>query len=196
MTNTTPTVIEFMENLFIRDMQHALDSGLHYYVFPILCQAIEVLGALYDDKPLDEYGQSQKRFKKGLDRLFDDRRYYADNDLLYKQFRGNMIHQLRPGNGYALSSSTHNNMPRYRHLTALPDGTKILIIEVFFDDFKKAFLKLKSDIVASGSGIHIDKIKSPFFYYGPVAIPTTDAFSHKTGNDLTSTNAPSASGRP
>jgi hypothetical protein len=159
-------IMQFLNELFVRDMDQALCSGLHYYVFPLICQGIELMGSLLDPYPIGEYGRSKGRFTKALDVLFADERYKANSHLFYKGLRGNMIHQLRVGAGFMLASSKHREAANSQHLARSPDGTYVLVVEVFLADFRKAMATLNNLVDSKDSRLDSRKMGEPFFWSG------------------------------
>jgi hypothetical protein len=176
-------------------MEHALSVGLHYYVFPLLCQAIELLGAFYDPLPFDNQCESENRFTRGLKKLFPDTRYRNNQKMFFRHLRGNMIHQLRPGTGFVLSSEKHNNMPRTKHLKKVSKSQRILVIEQFFDDLKEALNRFLKDIERNDSGLDKKKLQEIFFTYGPLNNLSINSPKLTNGVDLYSTQTASTSGR-
>jgi hypothetical protein len=163
------TAIQFLDGLFVRDMQHALECGLHYYAFPLLCQGIELMGFFFDRYPIDERGKSKSRFFMALDILFTDQRYRHNKKLLYEGLRGNMIHQKRPGAACGLTSSKNEQADRSLHFQQMPHGPVVLVLEVLLEDFRNALATLIGFIEKGDPRLDDMKVKGPFFTYGPVS---------------------------
>jgi hypothetical protein len=136
-------MLDFFEQLLIPDLQKMVDQQLHYYAFAVICEGIELLGAGFDDDPLGENGKSEGRFTNGLANFFKAR-YRQEQALFFKVLRGPLIHQLRPGKEFVLASEAKDKIKRESHLTEQKDGSTILIVEVFLDDFIKAYKAFKN----------------------------------------------------
>lgn len=178
------TFLEFVENSLIPDLQKMINNDLQYYAFPIICQAIEVMGGFYDSEDMDAR-KSEERFKRGLKKLFD-RKYANHQSDYYSYLRCSLIHQLRPGKEFLLCSSTHDRMPKEGHLKD-QDGVTIIVIEEFFADFEKAFTKLKNEASKGGMGVIQSKVESVF-----LSVSEVSSFD---GLDFGSTTSPCVSGQ-
>ena len=136
-------MVSFIGDLLIPDLQKMVDQQLHYYAFAVICQGIEIMGAAFDDYPLEENGQSENRFKNGLKNFFGD--HYPQNQAkFFSVLRGPLIHQLRPGEGFLLASIKKDDVKAEGHLTEQRDGATLLLIEVFLEHFIKAFESFKN----------------------------------------------------
>src|SRR5882724_11893958 len=100
----TYTIKDFIEKFVLPDLRKMIDHELHYYAFGIICQAIEVLGSIFDQEALDEHGKSENRFDNAITKLFRNKTYREKQALFYSVLRGPLIHQLRPGPNLFLSS--------------------------------------------------------------------------------------------
>ena len=175
---------EFIEMKFIPNMQEMINQGFQYYVFPLICQGIEILGSVSEENDLSDFGRSSERFKKGLD-LFNGNFYNNNQKDKYEQMRGAFIHQMRPGSPYVITSSVHDGMKKENHLKDDSNGKTIIVIEEFLNDFEKAFTKLKN-MVNKGKA-RPDKFKEPF-----LSISSFSPSSEFT--DSTSMESPPVSG--
>ncbi len=138
---------EFIRGTFINTFERMTigEDGLatnSYVGFALICQAIEILGACFDDFPWEKRDSSGSRFRKAITELFSYK-YQAHNlggtiDF-YNNLRCPMLHQMRPGIYMGLSERRHEIKAResQRHLT-FKDERLILIYEDFFSDFKNA----------------------------------------------------------
>ena len=139
------------------DIEQCIKHNQHFVAFVLIALGIEYLGALLDDKEFADLGQSKQRFTKGL-KLFKNEMYKENSDLLFKEFRGALLHQYRPGINFILAFGDPN-----KHLTKNKEAT-ILIAEVFFEDFqnaKKAYLKRKDT-----GGANRKKAELPYMFVG------------------------------
>ena len=71
----TYTIKDFIEKFVLPDLRKMIDHELHYYAFGIICQAIEVLGSIFDQEALDEHGKSENRFDNAITKLFRNTTY-------------------------------------------------------------------------------------------------------------------------
>ncbi|MEO6054987.1 MAG: hypothetical protein ABIP97_13350 [Chthoniobacterales bacterium] len=185
---------QFIEELLIPDLQKMVDHELHYYAFSIICQAIEVLGGVYDQEDIDEYGASKTRFDNAIDKLFSDKRYREKKHLFYTYLRGPLIHQLRPGEGIYLASVKKDKIKPENHLNRHDEsGCIILVIEVFFSNFIGAFNKFKTELNQK-KDLDKSKVERPFIYVSNISPPhPTNWWDKETKSVLTVT--PSITGR-
>lgn len=176
MSEQKLTAIQFIEGKFIPDMERAIDGKLQYYVFPLICQCIELMGAMYDANSFDAKKQSEGRFKRALKKLFKDERYKNNQTMFFEHLRGNMIHQLRPGSNFKLASIKHDNADPKLHLDSFDKDKRILLIEPFFEDFKKAFNTLKQDASRTDKGVDNNKKELSFVSYGHLPAPIDEKY--------------------
>lgn len=66
------------------------------------------MGSFFDEKDFNDFGQSDKRFKNALTNLFKNKWYNNNSDWVFKNFRGPLIHQYRPGDAILLTSYCKN----------------------------------------------------------------------------------------
>lgn len=162
---------DFIEKFVIPDMRKMIEHELHYYAFAIICQGIEVLGSVYDQKNLDEHGLSEARFDNAIKNLFRDKRYREKKALFYSVLRGPLIHQLRPGKGLFISSAKKDQIDPKNHLEKHAEsGNAILVIEQFLADFADAFEKFKKELVAR-KDLHRAKVDEPFVCVSTISPP-------------------------
>lgn len=153
---------EFIEQVLIPDLHKMIDHQLHYYAFSVICQAIEVMGSIYDQKNLEDCGASETRFNNAIDNLFRDKRYREKRKIFYSFLRGPLIHQLRPGEGVYISSEKKDNILRSNHLkNDVKSGALILVIEQFFSDFINAYEIMKA-VLAKRTDLDNRKIEQDF----------------------------------
>lgn len=139
-------LVEFIETVLIQDLEKMVYScKLHYLSFGLIGQGIEFLGACLDEVPFDKKNESQKRFKKAVQRLLTRaNNAYAKNKpprsahFLYDGLRSGLTHTLRPKCGICLTSREEARADGTRHLVEDPDGKLILVVEDLYDDFNSA----------------------------------------------------------
>lgn len=152
---------EFIQKVFINDLEKLIQAGLFHFAFVIMAQGLEVLGSFLDQKPLKAKDQSKLRFSHAMNRLMP--REYArlnDNHRLYDQLRASLAHTFTSSR-YVFLTSKSNKEFGNKHLQEL-DGKLILVAEDFYYDFKKACNRL---LEGMEKGIISDKkIKSEFYY--------------------------------
>lgn len=111
-------------------------AGFPYYAYGILCQGIELVGALFDTKnSFDVKGLSEDRFERGVKEIYSNQKYNRCKKDLYEQLRGSLIHQVRPGERFMLGS-TKTGALAINHLSETTEGKIVLVIEVLIEDFK------------------------------------------------------------
>lgn len=139
--------VDFIKQVFLIQLtEMTLDKksrASHPYIgFLLVCQAIEVLGACFDDYDWEESRLSELRFRLAVKKLFSHKyqefNHKRSKHDLYKGLRCPMVHQMRPGINILLSERKNN---RGNHLKKI-DGKLLLVYEDFFGDFKNACRKL------------------------------------------------------
>jgi len=162
---------DFIEKFVIPDMHKMIEHELHFYAFAIICQGIEVLGSVYDQKDLGDYGASESRFDNAITKLFRDKRYKQKQKLFFSVLRGPLIHQLRPGKGLFISSAKKDKIDLKNHLEKHAEsGNVILVIEQFLADFVEAFKKLNREL-AIRKDLDNVKVEEPFIYVSSISPP-------------------------
>lgn len=192
------TIIDFIENDLLPVMDGMIVNKYQYFVFPIICQSIELLGSFYDKNSLDKYGESETRFNNALKHLFKEIniKYGHNKRFFFKELRGNIIHQLRPSSLINFSSLTYDGMPKEMHLKE-SNGKTIMVVEQFVDDFKEAFARLRKKIDGKKSEINISRASEPFIsIYSVTDFPpkVLEYFKMQNGNS-SSTLTPCVSGK-
>lgn len=182
---------KFIEELLIPDLKKMIENRLHYYAFSIICQATEVLGSVFDQKDIADFGESENRFTNGLAHFFKDSRYKNQQAKFFEVLRGPLIHQLRPGEGFLLASVEQDQINPENHLKQDETGKTYLIIEQFLTDFCDAFERFKKEI-AKRKDLDAKKFAEPF-----ISVCTTNppvSYARKEKNELL-TLYPSATGQ-
>ncbi|MCP4521998.1 MAG: hypothetical protein GY827_09970 [Cytophagales bacterium] len=127
----------FVQHYFVNEIERLNKNEFGYFSFVLIAQAIEILGAVLDDKPFRAKNQSRKRFDLAIKALFDVR-YQRLNykGWLYENFRCNMSHLFMPSNAIILTTreEVEDGMV---HLEK-KDNTVVFIAEDFQYDLKKA----------------------------------------------------------
>lgn len=189
----TYNLVNFIEKCLIPDLHKMINGKLQYYAFTVICQAIEVLGSVYDQKSIEDYGASETRFDNALI-LFRDKRYREKQNLLFEKLRGPMIHQLRPGEGLFIASSVNDKINEKNHLEKDPaSGRVILIIERFMNDFLDAFESFKK-VIDKRHDLDRNKVNRNFLTVAPIS-PKYPTNFWDTATSSTLTITPSVSGR-
>ena len=145
------TLLQFIDDLLLPDLQEMIDHELHYYAFSIICQGIELLGAAKDQQPLEKFEESENRFTWALKELFSDVRYRNNQTKFFTYLRGPLIHQLRPGEGFFIASAKKDKVDPKTHLTRHETGALVLIVEPFLGDFRAAVEKFKKRVTAANA---------------------------------------------
>jgi hypothetical protein len=154
---------QFIGEFVLPDLGKMIEQGLHYYAFALICQTIEVMGSIYDQKGIDDHGASETRFDNALTNLFRDKRYKEKQQLFYSYLRGPLIHQLRPGQNVYLSSQQKDGTNPKNHLLKQEAGCVILVIERFYEDLQDAYKTFCRELEKRRDLDH-KKVDSPFIY--------------------------------
>lgn len=152
---------EFIQRVFIDDVKKMMDSDLYHLAFVVMAQGIETLGSFLDSKPLKAKDQSKLRFSHAINKLMPkEYRSLNDNHKLYDQLRASLAHTFTTSR-HIILTSTSNSEFRKLHLK-YSDEKLVLVAEKFYEDFKKACLRL-FDGMDKGI-IHEKKINEPFYF--------------------------------
>lgn len=164
--------VEFVEEIFLPDLDTMIENDLHYYAFPSICQAIEVMGSIYDQSKLETVGKTETRFTNGIKKLFKGDKYKNNQARIYKELRGAFVHQFRPGASYIVASNHKDGIDLEKHLTKDQSGRTIWVIEVFRDDFEAAFTRFKKELSFQKNGLDIDKVTRPYIEIAEIEFPS------------------------
>ena len=126
-----------------------------------MAQALETLGSFLDSKPLKAREQSKLRFSHAINRLMPVK--YAklnNNHVLYDQLRASLAHTFTASRSLLLTSNNDAKFGK-KHLQET-DKKVILVAENFYNDFKKACLRLMDGM---DKGIINDKKINEEFYF-------------------------------
>ena len=160
-TDNTLSAQEFIQRVFINDVERLIEAQLYHFAFVVMVQGLEVLGSFLDAKPLKAKDQSKLRFSHAINRLMP--RHYAklnNNHRLYDQLRASLAHTFTSSRHVFLTS--HENKQFAKKHCMEQEGVLILIAEEFYCDFKKACLRLLDGIE---KGIITEKKANTSFYY-------------------------------
>ena len=127
-----------------KEINHLISCQSDFVSFLLISIGIELLGAFVDGKGFSVSGNSDIRFKCGLD-FFKNTWYQKDKQWIFKNFRGALVHQFRPGEGILLTSVFKNNADIKNHLTE-KDGNILFVLEKLFEDYKDAVESLKTKL--------------------------------------------------
>jgi len=172
------TSIEHLDTI-INDVQIMINKKIDFNAFIIITLGIEYLGNFSDEKDFTEFKQSETRFKNGLD-YFKNIWYKNNKDLLFKELRGPLIHQYRPGDKIRLTSYCKQNAPLQDHLKKDNLENRILVLEKFFEDFKEAVDRFKNKLKAYNS-LNKDKLNAEYSMIASITSPTTNENYYSTG---------------
>jgi len=129
----------FISQVLIEEIGNISISNV-YLSFVLISIGIEFLGKCIDDGTSDwsTSGKSEIHFNLAISELMPMYRPYN----LYRLLRCGLSHSLAPQDGLALSESKNNTI----HLTIKSDGTLVLNIENFYNDFKNACMIVINNI--------------------------------------------------
>ncbi|HOZ30339.1 MAG TPA: hypothetical protein PLL66_05435 [Bacteroidales bacterium] len=132
--------IEFLQTQLILPVRKVVDDDQVIFGFMIMSQAIEILGAYFDDKPFRAKQQSLKRFCLAINKLFPDDYYRANKKgFMYYQLRACLTHMFIPT--FRLSLNAGKQTKEKPHLN-VSNEVMFLYLEDLFRDFNKAVEKL------------------------------------------------------
>jgi len=152
---------EFIQKVFIEETGRLVDAGFYHFAFVIMAQGLETLGSFLDSKPLKAREQSKLRFSHAINRLMPkEYSQFNNNHRLYDQLRASLAHTFTTSKAIILTSKNNLQFGK-KHLNKIDDKL-ILVTEDFYNDFKKACLRL---IDGMDKGKILDKkIKTDFYY--------------------------------
>lgn len=137
--NTKEEHIGFLKLKVLTSIKTMQNSGLHELSCVIAGQAIEVLGAYLDNKPMRAKGQSSKRFELAINQLFSGAYTKVNrNNSMYYQLRANFIHMLLPTNKLKIVVGLEQ---KELHLQT-KNGVLHIVAELLLDDLEKAINRL------------------------------------------------------
>ncbi len=167
------TAPELIEGSLLPGIKSMIDQGFDYLAFPLVAQTIELIGAFFDTNPFDQSGVAAEgrvdRFHNGIKHLFKDNVYKNNRAEFYENLRCSFAHQMRPGNGFLLTSS-RNGFTEKDHLAKTASGDRLLVIEFFFADLALAVKRLLNEIKKAQNNIDKAKITEVFLVVKKVEI--------------------------
>lgn len=160
------SVKDFIQTVLINNIGSLVGTGNHYLGFGPQTQAIELLGAIIEDKaverlqpkhPESEFNtqkKSRRRFHNAL-KLFSnpkylefcpelrkDIAYQADYDL-YSNLRCGYAHQMRPIGKISVTTEPESIIDGTTHLEIEPiSGRLIIVSEILYRDLKEVCEKV------------------------------------------------------
>ncbi len=129
-------------------VQSLIDSKIDFQAFMAICTGIEYLGSFSDSSPHNKYGESKNRFERSLKTLFENEWYQKNAQWIFEQLRGPLLHQYRTGDSVLLTSRCCHPDSSPKHLDVI-DGKTQFVLEDFFEDFKAAYAKLRTESLAT-----------------------------------------------
>lgn len=132
--------IDFLNKRIIEAVSKVLNQNENVLTVMFIAQAIEVLGAYLDDKPMRAKALSAKRFELALNKLFPKK--YAElnsKSFLYTQMRACLTHMLIPTSSLLIVGK--QDCENYKHLEA-ENGTIIIVVEQLYKDLLNATNKV------------------------------------------------------
>jgi hypothetical protein len=151
-TQNTPIIIShsaqtIIENTYFPAIQLLIANGNHYVAFSLMSSVIEVMGALFDNFPLDKSGESAKRFNAAIEHGFrplcKGYENYTDKNAqyyLYGGLRCGMLHSLQPQKNIGLTHLAESLSESTQHLKVETTHQKLILVsEHLFDDIKRAW---------------------------------------------------------
>ena len=152
---------EFIQKVFIDETGRLVDAGFYHFAFVIIAQGLEVLGGFLDTKPLKAREQSKLRFSHAINRLMPkEYSKFNNNHRLYDQLRASLAHTFTASRSLLLTSNNDAKFGK-KHLQET-DKKVILVAENFYNDFKKACLRLMDGM--DKEIINDKKINEEFYF--------------------------------
>lgn len=172
----TTNSVEHLDTI-IEDIKNLIEHKFDFQAFIVITLGIEYLGNFSDEKDFKSFSNSEIRFKNGLDH-FKNIWYQNNKDLLFKELRGSLIHQYRPGTKLLLTSVCKNSAPLADHLKKIEGGENIiLVLEKLFEDFQEATKRFKNKL-AKANSFNKEKLSQTYFSVAPIISPTNDAINY------------------
>jgi len=144
---------EFIDTVIIRDIGRVIDAGCAYLAFGLIAKGIETLGAILDEKSINDSNLSEARFRKAINELFSAQgskypKFAAAESVydLYKNLRCGMVHSLIPGGLILFTHKIETDKSGLKHLTISENNQLVLVVEDLYDDFVKACIKCKNKL--------------------------------------------------
>lgn len=142
------SVLDSIKAIQIKEFRSIIlnHKGSSFVKFLLLAVGIEYLGACLDEKPFNEPHESEDRFNRALKKLFD-KKYHkftkkAAKVYLYRDFRCNFVHQIRPAKNIVITHTDESRRENTKHLENIIDSPLVLVLEEFYNDYEKACNRL------------------------------------------------------
>ncbi|OFZ02009.1 MAG: hypothetical protein A3K10_10580 [Bacteroidetes bacterium RIFCSPLOWO2_12_FULL_31_6] len=159
---TFTTITEAIKRIILKELQYhiypngnevdnTIEQPNFYTKFIMIAPCIEFLGACYDEMDFDSTRLDhdkivERRFNTALKKIFPKSYLPFSKSKatysLYRFYRCAILHQLRPGEGIALTTRKDASENKQVHLQITVNKELILVIEDLFDDLKKAAQKV------------------------------------------------------
>lgn len=187
------TAQRFIDEILVRELRQVVGAGFPYYAFSLLCQGVELVGALFDGDKFEKNGLSENRFKEGLKRIFGQPAYVNLSSVFYSDLRGGLIHQLRPGQAFCLASLKTGASPDMHLKRVVGDG-RMLIIEQLIDDFADGVAGIWKNVDKLKGQIYAAKLAEDFLIVASDQVPNADNKNQTWASS--STTSPSITAHP
>jgi hypothetical protein len=151
----TKSLVEQIDKL-LDDVKALIGLKRDFEAFIIISIGIEVLGSFYDSENIEDFGQSENRFKNCLKNDFKSKWYTSNAEKTFKNLRGPLVHQYRCGPEILITSVCKNNAVKGQHLKTV-DGQTLFVLEQFFEDFQDAFKRSKNNLNKQNNGLNKEK---------------------------------------
>ncbi len=151
----TKSLVEQIDKL-LGDVKILIDLKRDFEAFIIISIGIEVLGSFYDSENIEDFGQSENRFKNCLKNDFKNKWYTNNAEKIFKNLRGPLIHQYRCGPEILITSVCKNNAVKGQHLKTVDDQT-LFVLEQLFEDFQNAFKRSNNNLIKQNNGLNKEK---------------------------------------
>jgi hypothetical protein len=155
------SVRDFIQVVLINNIGSLVETGNHYLGFGVQTQAIELIGAIIEDKAVenlqtsnpnsefDTQRKSRRRFHNAI-KLFSnpnylnycpelrtDVNYNVDFDL-YENLRCGYAHQMRPLSKISVTTEPESVQDGTQHLVIDPLSNRLIIVsEILYRDLKE-----------------------------------------------------------
>jgi len=160
-------------DIIIADLDSLISNKQDFIAFIIIALGIEFMGNFYDGKDFNDFGQSDTRFKNALSNLFKNKWYKNNSDWMFKNLRGPLIHQYRPGDTILLTSFCKNKAGLELHLTTVHEK-RVFVLEQLVIDFKLAVQMLKNEFKKASNSLNMGKSNYDFMAIVEINISPED----------------------
>lgn len=151
----TKSLVEQIDKL-LGDVKDLIGLKRDFEAFIIISIGIEVLGSFYDSENIEDFGQSENRFKNCLKNDFKNKWYTNNAEKTFKNLRGPLVHQYRCGPEILIASACKSNAIKNQHLKTV-NGQTLFVLEQLFEDFQDAFKRSKNNLNKQNNGLNKEK---------------------------------------